>query len=206
MKKKALLAIFAAFTISATMFTVGCGEFNTGGGFFGGIFSPTPDNGGSNNNDNSDRDDDTDNNYNTGKPEFTITNQNGDWMAQGKIAVLDESYLMPGTAGEYQLVIKSGCTETLTYRFALSEYLNNVSVDNPFIMYRVKFNGAYLGDEWHYAGFEYGAIQILPDSKQAITVEWKFPFEISDDTDEEFKGKQLALNIFIWGEENLEIG
>ena len=203
MKKKALLAIFAAFTISATMFTVGCGEFNTGGGFLGNIFNPTPGNGGGNSG-NTDGEDDTDNKHNTVKPEFTITNQNGDWAAQGQIAVLGDGCLAPGTTGEYQFIIKSDSAETLTYRFTLSEYLDNVGIDDPFMMYRVAFNNMYLSEDWHYADYVYGAMQILPNSEHVITLQWQFPFDAEHDfTYDDFKDKQLALNIYIWAEVNV---
>lgn len=140
-------------------------------------------------------------------PEFAITDQNGDWdaQAQGKIAVFDDK-IYPSYEGKYEFIIRNESKATLEYGFRLSEYLNNLNVDNvsPFMMYRLKTENIYLGDgEYHYTGVDYGLITIEPGSEHRMTLEFIWPYEIDDEHDTKdtllgVAGGKLSVHIFIW--------
>lgn len=141
-------------------------------------------------------------------PEFSITDQNGDWDAQdqGKIAVFNDK-IHPDAKGEYKFIIKNETAETLMYGFRLSEYLGNLNVDaDPFMMYRIKTDNIYLGDgEYHFVGANYAEIEILPGSEHIMTLEWWWPFELdkehdANDTLVGIAGGKLSVHIFIWAE------
>lgn len=206
MKLKGLLAIFAAFIMSATIFAVGCENFNTGGGS---LLRPGPSfgNGDRDKTDDTDDDDDVPSQGQINSkpvPEFTITNQNGAWTLQGAITVLNDGCFVPGRWGQDSFIIKSECDEVVNFSLLFSETLDGESVADPFMTYRVKYNGKFLGD-WQHAEFEYGNIQILPGSEQIWTLEWQSPFESDNEyTYENFKGKQLTVNVLIWSEEVID--
>lgn len=141
-------------------------------------------------------------------PEFSITDQNGDWdaQAQGKIAVFP-STIQPESKGTYKFVIKNESTKMLSYGFRLSEYLNNDNVDvNPFMQYRLKTDNIYLGDgDWHYVGVDYNDIEILPGTEHMMYLEWRWPYHIDEEHDANdtlvgVAGGTLSVHIFIWAE------
>lgn len=140
-------------------------------------------------------------------PEFNITDQGGEWKAQGTIAVFDDT-IQPKSEGTYKFIIKSECTEVLEYGFRLSEYINADNIDNvnPFMQYRLKVDNLYLGDgDWHYVGMNYNGIEILPGTEHLMTLEWRWPFEIDDEHDKNDTligraGGKLSVEIFIWAE------
>lgn len=137
-------------------------------------------------------------------PEFEITDQQGVWRAQGEIAVFD-SKIHPGRFGSYEFIIKNESTERLIYGFRLSEYLKNSNQDvNPFMQYRLKVNGDYVGDgEWHYVGIDYNNLIILPSSELLMTLEWHWPFESGQDRNDTLigtAGGELGVNLFLWAE------
>lgn len=122
-------------------------------------------------------------------PEFDITDQNGEWKAQGKIAVFDDK-IKPGSEGEYKFVIKNDNDEQLRYEFKLTEFIGDVNQDvNPFMQYRLKVDNIPIDDQWHYAGVDYNNIVILPGSKHLITLEWRWPFENGNDNNDTLVGR-----------------
>lgn len=145
-------------------------------------------------------------------PEFSLTDQNGDWdaQAQGKIAVFDDT-IQPGSEGTYKFIIKNETEGNLIYGFKLSEYLNNDNVDvNPFMQYRIKLDNVYLGDgDWHYVGIDYNDMEILPGTEHLMTLEWRWPYEIDEtgnanDTLVGRTGGSLSVHIFVWAEISAE--
>lgn len=212
MKVKRLLPIFAAFVMSTTIFAVGC-EFDLSegfGSFLGG--SSNSDNSGNNNNNNNDNNGNN-NNHNTGNsniiPEFCFVDQGGNlgYELQGRIAVLDKDYLVPGSAGEYQFIIKNDTNEVLRYGFIFQDILGNERPDKPFIEYRVQKDNMYLNDaQWDYAGYSYADIIIQPASEHMMKLQWRFLFEAGDDiTYGDLRDKQFSINLFVWADINEEI-
>lgn len=208
MKAKGLLAIFAAFTMSATIFAVGCENFNLGGGS---LLRPGPSFGNGDRDKTDDTDDDVPSQGQINSkpiPEFNITLFEKDgWAAHGQITALSDTRFVPGMWGQDSFIIKSECKGTLGYNFTLSEIFDDGSTVEPFIQYRIKLNGVYLDDDWHYAGVEYGKIELAAGSEQILTLDYQYPFaDIDESTYENLKGKQLSVNISIWGEEYIYIG
>lgn len=157
-------------------------------------------------------------------PEFSLTDQNGDWdaQAQGKIAVFDKT-IEPGSKGEYDFIITNETAENLKYGFKLTEYLNTSEVTaRSFMKYRLKVDNVYLDDgEWRDAGFkyfeynpdsllDYNGIKIISGTKHLMTLEWWWPYEIDDVHDQNdtligVAGGELSIHIFIWAEVAEEI-
>lgn len=136
-------------------------------------------------------------------PEFEITDQGGEWRAQGEIAVFDDK-IQPGSEGEYKFAIKNESDAYLRYGFKLSEYIGNINQDaNPFMQYRLKVDNIPLDDEWHYVGLNYADISIAPGSKNIVTLEWRWPFESGKDDNDTLVGfdqGQLSVWLFLWAE------
>lgn len=139
----------------------------------------------------------------TSVPEFDITDQNGEWKAQGEIAVFDEK-INPGSEGEYKFILKNRSDVKLKYEFKLSEHIGNVNRDfNPFMQYRLKVDNIPIDNQWHYAGLDYSEIEILPVSKHLVTLEWRWPFEGEKDSNDTLVGRtedQLSVWLFLQAE------
>ena len=121
-------------------------------------------------------------------PEFAIADKNGEWQAQGTIAVFDDK-IMPGSEGEYKFIIKNDSDVNLLYGFRLSEYVGGVNENsNPFMQYRLKVDNIPIDDQWNYVGFDYDNIEILPTSSHLLTLEWRWPFESGDDGNDTLVG------------------
>lgn len=121
-------------------------------------------------------------------PEFEITDQQGEWKAQGKIAVFDDK-IMPGSEGQYQFIIKNDSEHKLRYGFNLSENIGNINQNaNPFMQYRLKIDNIVVSEQWQYAGFDYSEIEILSGSKHLVTLEWRWPFEGGNDGNDTLVG------------------
>lgn len=136
-------------------------------------------------------------------PEFAITDNNGEWKAQGEIALFDDT-IKPGSEGTYQFIIKNDSDQKLRYGFNLSEYIGNVSLDiNPFMQYRLRVNNKLIDDQWQYAGVDFTDIDILPGSKHIVTLEWRWPFESGNDSNDTLIGRaegQLSVCMNLWAE------
>ena len=135
-------------------------------------------------------------------PEFEITDQNGEWTAQGEIAVFDNK-INPGSEGEYKFIIKNDSGEKLKYGFKLSEQIGSNNEVSPFMQYRLKMDNIPLDDEWHYAGVDYSDIEILSGSKHLMTLEWRWPFESGNDINDTLIGStqgQLSVHMSLWAE------
>ena len=136
-------------------------------------------------------------------PEFEITDKNGEWTAQGEIAVFDNK-IKPGSEGAYNFIIRNDSDQKLKYGFKLSEYIGkNIQDLNPFMQYRLKVDNIPIDDEWHYAGVNYNDIEILPGSKHLMALEWRWPFESGNDSNDTLIGRmegQLSVRLELWAE------
>lgn len=136
-------------------------------------------------------------------PEFEITDQNGEWKAQGKIAIFDEK-IKPGSEGEYKFIIKNESDVNLVYGFKLTEYFGNMNENtNPFMQYRLKVDNIPIDDQWHHVGLDYDNIEILSGSKHLLTLEWRWPFENGKDGNDTLIGStqgQLSVWLDLWAE------
>ena len=142
------------------------------------------------------------------QPEFSIElrDWNGEqrWEAHGKIAVFDES-ISPGSRGEYQFILKNESDSMLRFGIALTEYVNTTKATNPFMQYRLKMNGDYLGEgsEWRYASeVDHQNIEILPHTSQLITLEWYWDFNGDDNNDTliGIAGGELSVHCLVLAE------
>ena len=135
-------------------------------------------------------------------PEFEIADQNGEWKAQGEIAVFDNK-IKPGSEGSYKFIIKNESGEKLRYGFELTEYVGKDNLDITFMQYRLKMDNVPIDDDWHYAGMEYKDIEILPGSRHLMTLEWRWPFESGNDSNDTLVGRsegQLSVRMNLWAE------
>lgn len=140
-------------------------------------------------------------------PEFGITDRQGSWEAQGTVAVFDEK-IKPGSKGEYYFILKNDSEAVLSYGIMMSEYLSNENHEaKEFMQYRLKMGNKYFGDdEWHsIRDLDYNDIYILPGTKQLMTLEWQWPFEIDDagNANDTLLGRtngKLSITFFVWAE------
>lgn len=118
-------------------------------------------------------------------PTFEINDKNGSWEAQGTVGVFDNS-IKPGSAGEYNFIITSASDAELKYTFSIEEHFEGKDNNwTPFIQYRLRMNGQLIGgDDWFYADYLfYSDIIILANTKQLLTLEWRWDFDGDDDYD-----------------------
>lgn len=120
-------------------------------------------------------------------PEFTISDRNGTWEAQGEVAVFDDK-INPGSSGVYYFKIKNESEAPLRYGINMYEYINTMADVTPFMKYRLKLDGVNLnrGDDeaWHSINeLNYFNIVILPGDVQLLELEWEWPFEEDNERD-----------------------
>lgn len=139
-------------------------------------------------------------------PEFEITDRHGSWEAQGTIAVFDDT-IVPGSSGEYQFILKNASEGTLRFGIELSEYRYTSEFAEPFMQYRLKMNGINLdtnAEEWHYVNdLNYYDLKILPGTEHMMTLEWRWPFESGNDSNDTVVGRaggELSVVFFVWAE------
>ena len=118
-------------------------------------------------------------------PEFSIIDSDGDWQANGTIAVFDNT-VKPGSNGEYNFVLKNDSDKPLRYRIIFTEYLDGKKAGfEPFMRYRLKLSGVgIIDEEWYCAeDINYYGITILPGERQLVTLEYQWPFEGNNERD-----------------------
>lgn len=127
-------------------------------------------------------------------PEFEIIDNNGQWEAQGTIAVFDET-IHPDTHGEYNFIISNTSDAMLEYVFKLEEkYVDRDEEWPSFMKYRLRMNGQHMETtEWFSAEeLVYSGILILPKTKQLMTLEWWWPFEGGNDGNDTWFGNDAG--------------
>lgn len=118
-------------------------------------------------------------------PEFEIKDRNGSWEAQGTVAVFNDM-INPGNCGEYDFIISNLAGVKLKYSFVMEEvYTGTDEKWSSFMQYRLKMNGQHLEtDVWFSAdNLSYDGIIILPNTKQLMTLEWRWNFDGDDEND-----------------------
>jgi hypothetical protein len=135
-------------------------------------------------------------------PVIEVRDNNGDWDAQGEVAVFSDT-IHPGLSGEYQFIIRNSHDVKLQYTFTFSSvYAGNVKSDHSPLMFRLRMNNILLqDDEWHYIDdLSLRDAIFLPLTDQSFTLEWKWAFESGDDALDTLFGEDngqmsLVLNL-----------
>ncbi len=142
------------------------------------------------------------------KPEFDIALRDWNgvqrWEAHGRIAIFDDN-ISPGSQGEYEFILKNESDTMLRFGITLTEYLNTSKAAHPFMQYRLKMNGDYLGEgsAWRYAtDVDHQNIEILPHTSQLITLEWYWDFNGDDNNDTliGIAGGELSIHCLVLAE------
>lgn len=123
-------------------------------------------------------------------PQIVIQDHNGDWGAQGTIAVLD-STIAPDSAGEYVFMLENPHNVSMSYDFCIKELLNGTEVTDFPMEFRIRMNNVLLGgEEWLSAeDLMFTELVILPGSTQQFTLEWRWQFESGDDECDTYFGQ-----------------
>ncbi len=114
-----------------------------------------------------------------GRPVIDVKDKNGEWEAQGVIAVFDGKVL-PGSKGEYGFVIRNPYEVSLDYSFALTaEYDGGIDIaDIEYfpLTFRLRMNNALIQtDRWLTVDeLNYAKLSMMPQSDQSFTLEWRW--------------------------------
>lgn len=147
-------------------------------------------------------------------PEFSITDRMGSWEEQGPLDGIFDGDIHPGRSGEYKFILKNESEVTLRYGIKLTEYLETSVTVLPFMRYRLKRDGEFLGNEkgeWHTLNeietdinnLETWGITILPGTEQLFILEWYWPYESGNDENDTLvgvAGGNVNLHFFIWAQ------
>ncbi len=137
-------------------------------------------------------------------PVIAVKDHNGDWKAQGTVAVLDEK-IHPDSNGEYEFIIRNANDVRLYYEFSIEEYYNGKPAENFPLEYRVRVNNDLVGSEdWLSAEeLHFKDLIFLPQSDYLVTLEWRWQFESgNDELDTTFgrDGGTYTLELFLTAE------
>ena len=143
----------------------------------------------------------------TSVPEFEIVRKDWDgsepWMSSGKLGAFPKE-VMPGTMGEFTFVFVNNSKFGVQFSFVLTEYVDAVDSDTPFMQYRLRMDNALVCDgEWQNAGATSPGFVIFPKSQHRFTLEWRWPFEAdTDDGDMLFDvaGGELSVHFSAFAE------
>ena len=116
---------------------------------------------------------------------FQVEDTNGSWEEQGTVAVFD-TMIYPGSSGKYEFVMSNESNVQLQYTFSLNEkYIGNANF-NSFMEYRLKMNNEYIHTmEWvNISNLIYSDLVFLPNTKQLMMLEWRWPFEAGKDEED----------------------
>ena len=138
-------------------------------------------------------------------PRFIIEDVDGQWGANGPIAVFDK-YIHPGASGSYEFTVKNMSDIDLRYSFTLHDKFVPTDPDNhdpfaPFMMYRLKESSEEA--PWRYAHeLFYTDMKILAGAEVVYTLEWYWPGEGNDENDTliGYAGGTLAVVINVSAE------
>ncbi len=141
------------------------------------------------------------------KEEFPVINvrdDNGEWKAQGTVAVLDDD-IYPDASGTYNFIIRNSYKEKLLYSFSIVEYYNGEVATVSPLEYRVRVSNVPVGtgefvpsEELHFE-----EVTFMPESDHLVTIEWRWPFESgNDESDTEFgkDGGHISLQLELTAE------
>ncbi len=116
-------------------------------------------------------------------PVIEVKDDNGNWSAQGKIAVLDDT-VKPGSSGEYGFVISNPYEVELMYSFAIVGVYEGTEEEIYFpLQFRLKMNNALIEtDRWLKADeLKYSELEMRAKSEQSFTLQWRWSFEDGND-------------------------
>ena len=132
---------------------------------------------------------------------FQVEDNNGLWEEQGVIAVLDNK-INPGSFGFYDFIMSNESQIKLQYSFFLNEKYNGNIDLTSFMEYRLKMNNEYIkSDKWlKVESLNFDDLVFLPNTKQLMTLEWRWPFESDNDENDTLYGKDggnyiITLNL-----------
>lgn len=123
-------------------------------------------------------------------PQIAVQDNNGAWEAQGTIAVLDSS-IAPDSSGEYDFILNNPHNVSMIYDFSIKEIYDGAEVTDFPMEFRIKMNNMPLnGEEWLSAEeLKFTGLEILPDSAQRFTLEWRWQFESGNDERDTYFGQ-----------------
>ncbi len=142
-------------------------------------------------------------------PIIDVRDDNGDWKAQGTVAVLDE-VIHPDTSGEYYFIIRNANNVKLLYEFSIGEFYNGEPAESFPLEYRVRVNNDMIGSgEWLSASeLHFKDLVLMEQSDYLVTLEWRWPFESgNDELDTDFGkvGGLYSLDLTLTAESISEI-
>lgn len=123
-------------------------------------------------------------------PQIVVEDNNGEWMAQGTIAVLDDM-IAPDSSGEYVFILENPHNVNMLYDFSIKEFYNGEEIADFPMEFRVRMNNVLLeSEEWHSAEeLIYTELVLLPNSTHRFTLEWRWQFESGNDERDTYFGR-----------------
>lgn len=120
----------------------------------------------------------------TVKPIIEIKDVNGDWEAQGTVAVFP-SKLKPGDEGEYGFVLNNPHEEEMNYSFSLEPIYEGVDIDYFPIEFKLKMNNMIVvSDRWrHIDELNFSDMHILGNTSQSFALQWRWAFDGENEKD-----------------------
>lgn len=124
------------------------------------------------------------------RPIIDIRDNNGNWEAQGTIAVFGDS-VRPGSEGAYDFELYNPHSVEMLYAFSIEpQYEGEETVAFP-LQFRLRMNNVLMqSEEWRSADeLVFTDMAILAETAQAFTLEWRWPFEAGADENDTLIGK-----------------
>lgn len=123
-------------------------------------------------------------------PQIVVRDNDGAWEAQGTIAVLDDT-IAPDSSGEYEFILSNPHNISMTYDFSIKELYDGAEITDFPMEFRIKMNNMLLGGEKWLSAEElsFTGLEILPDSAQRFTLEWRWQFESGNDERDTYFGQ-----------------